>query len=158
MDFSEVLPIATPGCDTCVHRPVSRFRSQRVLLAIVLLLAGLQASHVIFSHVQGHGNSAVYVPLHAEDILARCRLLEVPLGPPPNFHARQRSDRFVPGTRPTLIKVRAILAQLTRQFILIAINRTRPSGQEKQTGSKLSVETCSSMVASSSKSSRSTLI
>ncbi|KAF5370700.1 hypothetical protein D9758_002026 [Tetrapyrgos nigripes] len=37
-------------------------------------------------------------------LLSRCKSLKTPAGPPANFHSRVQSDRFVPGTRPTLIK------------------------------------------------------
>jgi len=44
------------------------------------------------------------VPTHAEDILAKCKSLNKPAGPPPDFSERGQSDRFEPGTKPTLIK------------------------------------------------------
>ncbi|KAL0577310.1 hypothetical protein V5O48_004666 [Marasmius crinis-equi] len=37
-------------------------------------------------------------------LLERCRSLQLEVGPPTDFHSRQESDRFVPGTKPTLIK------------------------------------------------------
>ncbi|KIJ59733.1 hypothetical protein HYDPIDRAFT_32949 [Hydnomerulius pinastri MD-312] len=39
-----------------------------------------------------------------EHILDQCRYIKTPAGPPADFHARQESDRFVPGTKPVLIK------------------------------------------------------
>lgn len=47
----------------------------------------------------------VKVPLHAAESLQKCRLLEVKPGPAPDFHLRAQSDRFVTGTRPTLLRV-----------------------------------------------------
>ncbi|OCH88874.1 carbohydrate esterase family 9 protein [Obba rivulosa] len=48
--------------------------------------------------------SRTEAPLHATEILDKCRLLDVKPGPPPDFNLRKESDRFVPGTRPTLIR------------------------------------------------------
>ena len=45
-----------------------------------------------------------HVPLNAENILSQCAALRETPGPPANFLAREESDRFEPGTRPTLIK------------------------------------------------------
>ena len=38
------------------------------------------------------------------EILERCRALNLKPSPPPDFRNRKESDRFVPGTSPTLIK------------------------------------------------------
>jgi hypothetical protein len=46
----------------------------------------------------------VHVPLHAGESLARCRAIQTKPGPREHFHSRKRSDRFEPGTPPTLIK------------------------------------------------------
>ncbi len=42
--------------------------------------------------------------LVAEDVLSRCANLHSIPGPSEDFFARSSSDRFEPGTRPTLIK------------------------------------------------------
>ncbi|TFK91320.1 composite domain of metallo-dependent hydrolase [Polyporus arcularius HHB13444] len=91
---------------TLSSRLHSRFGGIRALLLIVLLLATLHAFLVVLGYGYGieYEHIGVNVPLHAEDILDKCRLLEVPPGPPPDFYARERSDRFVTGTRPTLVK------------------------------------------------------
>lgn len=47
---------------------------------------------------------SVRVPLHAEETLAKCRMQDIPPGPPPDFALRTESDRYVPGTKATLIK------------------------------------------------------
>lgn len=67
------------------------------LVGFTLFILPLQYRHV-------RPSKAVQVPLHAAEILAKCRLLEVKPGPPADFRLRERSDRFVPGTRPVLIK------------------------------------------------------
>ena len=54
-----------------------------------------------------HNLTVVYttssVPIHTENILARCRALDTVPGPSSHFHSRASSDRYVPGTRTTLI-------------------------------------------------------
>jgi hypothetical protein len=42
--------------------------------------------------------------LNTTHILAQCTALKLPAGPSPDFHSRTVSDRFVQGTRPTLIR------------------------------------------------------
>ncbi|ESK97124.1 carbohydrate esterase family 9 protein [Moniliophthora roreri MCA 2997] len=39
-----------------------------------------------------------------DSVLQKCNSLKQKAGPPSDFHRRKQSDRFVPGTRPTLIK------------------------------------------------------
>ncbi|KZV79501.1 composite domain of metallo-dependent hydrolase [Exidia glandulosa HHB12029] len=43
-------------------------------------------------------------PPNAPEILAKCASLHVPAGPHPDFFSRAVSDRFVPGTKATLIR------------------------------------------------------
>lgn len=50
------------------------------------------------------GKQSVQLPLHAEQILQKCHMLHAKPGPPSNFHQRTKSDRFVEGTRATLIR------------------------------------------------------
>ncbi|KAH9930391.1 carbohydrate esterase family 9 protein [Amylocystis lapponica] len=44
------------------------------------------------------------LPAHAAAAVSRCRSLHLTPGPSPYFHDRKQSDRFVPGTKPTLLK------------------------------------------------------
>lgn len=44
------------------------------------------------------------IPAHASATFARCQSLQQHAGPPSDFHSRKESDRFAPGTKPTLIK------------------------------------------------------
>ncbi|KAJ7636946.1 hypothetical protein FB45DRAFT_1139042 [Roridomyces roridus] len=44
------------------------------------------------------------LPINAESIVSRCKALHLTPGPPDNFRARTKSDRFVQGTKPTLIR------------------------------------------------------
>ncbi|KAL1759392.1 hypothetical protein FB107DRAFT_205135 [Schizophyllum commune] len=44
------------------------------------------------------------LPIHAEETLNKCRNLHTKPGPPPDFNLRTESDRYVPGTKATLIR------------------------------------------------------
>lgn len=48
--------------------------------------------------------NVVKVPLHAAETISKCRALNETPAPPKDFHNRTVSDRFVPGTRPVLIR------------------------------------------------------
>jgi hypothetical protein len=47
---------------------------------------------------------ALNAPDHANSTLALCKRLKLSPGPPDDFTARKVNDRFVLGTRPTLLK------------------------------------------------------
>ncbi|KAJ7054365.1 carbohydrate esterase family 9 protein [Mycena amicta] len=70
-------------------------------LAVITLFAVLSYS---FFHLQTAPHTGHNVPRNAAALLAQCRALELTPGPPDDFHARTVSDRFVKGTRPTLIR------------------------------------------------------
>ncbi|KAF7334289.1 Carbohydrate esterase family 9 protein [Mycena sanguinolenta] len=44
------------------------------------------------------------LPINAQAIVAQCRALYLTPGPPDDFQSRMHSDRFVKGTKPTLIR------------------------------------------------------
>ncbi|KAJ7579295.1 carbohydrate esterase family 9 protein [Mycena floridula] len=75
--------------------------SKKIPTSIVLCL--LSAAVVGYQCLSLFG-SIPEQPLHAATALARCRNIHLPAGPPKDFYSRKESDRFVPGTRPTLIK------------------------------------------------------
>ena len=83
-------------------------RGLRVVLAIALSLVAFQYFR-LYSEVLGNERENVQVPLRAAEWLDKCQLLNVKPGPPEDFNARTRSDRFVPGTQATLITVRGYL-------------------------------------------------
>lgn len=85
------------------QRPRSRSRRVWRLLAAVIALAVLQSTTNLF--FAQRSMRTVEVPANAQQILDKCALLDVKPGPPPGFNLRKQSDRFVPGTPPTLIKV-----------------------------------------------------
>lgn len=84
------------------HRP-KLSRGLRVVLGFVLSLATLQCLGL--STNVWRAEERIQVPLRAAEWLDKCQLLDVPSGPAPHFHSRKVSDRFVPGTKPTLITV-----------------------------------------------------
>ncbi|KAI0639278.1 carbohydrate esterase family 9 protein [Trametes polyzona] len=83
-------------------RPLRR-RLLRFVVAAVLSVSVAQYLGLV-AHLAGAGNNdTVTVPLRAQEYLDKCQLLSVKPGPPADFHTRTHSDRFVPGTPPTLI-------------------------------------------------------
>ena len=120
MESDKVLPVGNVDGRTARRPPVSRSRGFRALLSVALLLATYQAFFLFTYHPLVQHDSAEKLPLHAEDILDKCRLLDVPPGPPPDFHARRRSDRFVPGTKPTLIQV-GMTGTIHRLYVILML-------------------------------------
>lgn len=92
---------------SCVLQPERRqvrpLRGLRVILAGALSLAALQYLRLYAGLSNPSEN--VQVPLHAAAWLEKCQRLTVKPGPPADFNTRIQSDRFVPGTKPTLITV-----------------------------------------------------
>ncbi|EJF61654.1 composite domain of metallo-dependent hydrolase [Dichomitus squalens LYAD-421 SS1] len=77
-------------------------RGLRVVLAITFSLVAFQYAR-LYSEVIRPSRESTQVPLRAAEWLEKCQLLDVEPGPPEDFNTRTQSDRFVPGTRPTLI-------------------------------------------------------
>lgn len=75
-------------------------------VAICALAATLTAltGNYYLSHESSYGSRIQRVPLNSQQILAKCAALKSVPGPPTNFLAREISDRFEPGTKPTLIQ------------------------------------------------------
>ena len=86
------------------QQPLRR-RLLRFVLAAVVSAAFVQYFRLFAHLLQTNDREDVTVPLRAQEYLDKCRLLSVKPGPPPDFHARTHSDRFVPGTPPTIITV-----------------------------------------------------
>lgn len=72
----------------------------RLTLIGILSFVFLHASSVLRLNSQ----SSSTIPIHASEILQKCRHLHTKPGPPPDFNLREYSDRFVLGTRATLLK------------------------------------------------------
>ncbi|KAJ3989257.1 carbohydrate esterase family 9 protein [Lentinula detonsa] len=72
-------------------------------LLVVLLLALLLGFPIISLRLLGTHTTS-FSPVNRTPTVNKCRSLKLPAGPPPTFHERSESDRFVPGTPPTLIR------------------------------------------------------
>src|ERR1700734_501168 len=86
------------------HDLVQPHRKRSILrlpLLGMLALVFLQAALTFYT--QRDQTSSSTIPIHASSTLHRCRHLHTKPGPPPDFNLREESDRFVPGTRATLL-------------------------------------------------------
>lgn len=84
-----------------IERPHRRNRFARVLIlcgATVVVWLWSASRHTFVAR------NSVRLPLHAEETLQKCKMLHVQPGPPPDFARRTQSDRFVDGTRATLLR------------------------------------------------------
>lgn len=81
--------------------PPQRFRFATAALLILWSLASVSTS--FRSSVLSETRPSA-VPLHAADIIQKCKALRETPGPPADFINRTQSDRFQPGTRPILIR------------------------------------------------------
>ena len=97
-------------------------RGLRIVLGAVLSIAALQ--YIGFSVSLWNAGDQVAIPLHAAEWLEKCQMLDVPPGPPPDFHSRTLSDRFVHGTIPTLITV-CRQSQLNRMQHMLTVMTER---------------------------------
>ncbi|KAF9061078.1 hypothetical protein BDP27DRAFT_1338711 [Rhodocollybia butyracea] len=79
----------------------STFLQSRSAPCFVLLACGYTS---VFTAFNFRPNAFVKVPINSQQILQKCRNLNTIPSPPLDFYARTESDRFVPGTKPTLIK------------------------------------------------------
>jgi hypothetical protein len=87
-----------------VERPHGRRRNG---FARVLVPCGVAAAFWLLSasrYTTFVPNRSVTLPLHAEATLQKCSTLHVLPGPPTDFAQRTKSDRFVDGTRATLLR------------------------------------------------------
>ncbi|KAI0266870.1 carbohydrate esterase family 9 protein [Gloeopeniophorella convolvens] len=91
----EILPVSARGAP-----PHRRLRGRFV--GILALLTAFQV-YLVSDWVPAALQRSVPLPLHAEQSLARCAALDFTSGPPTDFHDRTASDRFVPGTKATLL-------------------------------------------------------
>jgi hypothetical protein len=106
------LPQSTPLMGNSTTRPEqSRFdkpfrmggpeRNRNLILAFLALFTFTVYNTLWPEFRTYEGTSSV--PLRAQEILNRCHFIKAIPGPPSDFLSRQESDRFVPGTKPTLI-------------------------------------------------------
>lgn len=103
----------TKAKETALDVPNSTRRRSRAAVTRPLLLAlcvagstlTLYACYFYFTSLSHDAPVRVHrAPLHAKEILHQCAGLRATPGPPVDFLARDISDRFEPGTPPTLIR------------------------------------------------------
>ncbi|KIY68393.1 hypothetical protein CYLTODRAFT_421612 [Cylindrobasidium torrendii FP15055 ss-10] len=70
--------------------------------SLLILYGCLSLTTLLYYCASNHW--PVPLPLHSEKILAKCRSLHDIPSPPKDFADRQTSDRFVPATRPTILR------------------------------------------------------
>ncbi|KAJ3809317.1 carbohydrate esterase family 9 protein [Lentinula aff. lateritia] len=78
------------------------YSSLRTVLALSLLIVCVYTG--VFTRTLDAKSSFAKVPINAPQIIQKCSTLNVLPGPPSDFSSRNESDRYVPGTNPTLIK------------------------------------------------------
>ena len=81
--------------------PATRRLAHWLLLSGICTLALLRYNQFLYTQQ--------VVPAHIANALDRCRSLTTVPGPPSDFHTRGASDRFEPGTRPTVIILVSVL-------------------------------------------------
>ncbi|KAJ8582701.1 composite domain of metallo-dependent hydrolase [Rhizopogon salebrosus TDB-379] len=102
-------------------REVNRQRPRRSKLTLALTLCSISAAAflVSLSQLASFGKQSVQLPFHAEQALQKCQMLHAKPGPLPNFHTRTESDRFVKGTRATLIRNTSIWTGDEEQYEIL---------------------------------------
>ena len=77
------------------------------LFAVVIVACSLTftfRSAFELARLEGQLINSPHPPPNAHDILRKCRMLNVPPGPPADFHLRTVSDRYEQGTPAILLK------------------------------------------------------
>ncbi|KAF7428612.1 hypothetical protein PC9H_007839 [Pleurotus ostreatus] len=97
----KALPVYTPPPRPPPRQQSTRFRRLLATLLLSALALSLSAYNIWTTE---QDRTLAKPPLRAKEILDQCRSLELEPGPPPDFHLRKASDRFVPGTKAVLIK------------------------------------------------------
>lgn len=69
-----------------------------------ILVLTLSSSVPFLFPVPNHSLPFSRVPIDVNHILNKCSNLNTTPSPPPGFYSRARSDRYVPGTKPLLIR------------------------------------------------------
>lgn len=81
------------------HRPAHSLRVSLFALVTVALVSGF-----LIAKFNWKNTTAANLPINAAETLRKCSLLKAEPGPPVDFYSRTQSDRFQPGTPPTLIR------------------------------------------------------
>jgi hypothetical protein len=103
MKNSYVIPAAPLFSESLLASRYSTSKRAGFLLVLVIIGA-LTYTLLGRSSSFSDPERSTHIPVHAGAILAKCHSLTVLPGPDQSFHLRQVSDRFSPGTPPTLIR------------------------------------------------------
>ncbi|KAJ7026167.1 carbohydrate esterase family 9 protein [Mycena alexandri] len=89
-----------------MDKPVQsrRKRAKNPLIQLFLLLLALSTYALTYLLWPASRFNSEIVPINAQEIIAQCAMLQMTPGPPVDFHTRKQSDRFVAGTKPTVIR------------------------------------------------------
>jgi len=102
------------------YYPADRPRRRWSRLTFALTLSVCSAISLVYlSQLVFLGEQSVQLPLHAEETLQKCQMLHTKPGPLPDFHKRTQSDRFVKGTRATLIRNASIWTGNAEQYEIL---------------------------------------
>ncbi|KAH9892482.1 hypothetical protein C8Q73DRAFT_732800 [Cubamyces lactineus] len=82
--------------------PLANLKGLWKVIGVLCLLTS--AAFLYLGHHTLSNGVTERLPLDVSDVLNRCRSLQLKPGPPPDFYARNHSDRFQPGTRPVLVR------------------------------------------------------
>ncbi|TFY76655.1 hypothetical protein EWM64_g7357 [Hericium alpestre] len=95
----------TPQANPFAPPPRQRqSRRRKLLLLCFAALALVLLTNFFNLPASDEHVRAQRVPIHAQRILAQCAMLKMAPGPPAGFRERKESDRYEPGTKPTLIR------------------------------------------------------
>lgn len=97
-----MLPVHLDGSKTLRQPTKSNRRAPWSFYALVLFSLFALSRHIYLAHTETRTSSVL--PVNAGAIHDRCNNLKLKPGPPSTFHERKLSDRFVAGTKPTLIR------------------------------------------------------
>ncbi|KAK0494473.1 carbohydrate esterase family 9 protein [Armillaria luteobubalina] len=100
-------------------------------LAAVLLICTLSLSWVFN---RANDLTLAAIPLHAENILQKCRNIHVLPGPQAEFASRTESDRYVPSTQPTLLKNATVWTGRVSGFEIVRGDLLMDKGMIKKVG------------------------
>ncbi|KAJ7089249.1 carbohydrate esterase family 9 protein [Mycena belliarum] len=113
------------------HSPAKK-RIWALQFVVVLLAA---SSYALTYLLWPASPSAETLPINAESVIAQCIALQMAPGPPDSFNARTQSDRFVEGTKPTLIRNASIWTGLDSGNEVVYGNILIDKGIIKKVGS-----------------------
>jgi hypothetical protein len=86
-------------------RPSVKSAKSTLVLIVSVFMASVFLFHSsLFDKSHHHNHKLHHSPLHAKEILDKCKANNVVPGPPKDFRARTVSDRYEAGTVPIVIR------------------------------------------------------